>query len=160
LNFQEWEIRGRDPEPVDLNKLLEDVKLSMKRKLEQNHAEITVDLLPVIPGFKDELKVLFQNLLENAITYHKENSSPEILIHSEERDLEWIIHVSDNGLGIDPVYHDKIFNVFQRLHSYEEQAGTGIGLSICKKIAMMHGGEIWVESEEGRGSTFSFSVDK
>ena len=160
LEFSRMGDPGRDPEPVDLNKLLEDVKLSMKRKLEQNHAEITVDLLPVIPGFKDELKVLFQNLLENAITYHKENSSPEILIHSEERDLEWIIHVSDNGLGIDPVYHDKIFNVFQRLHSYEEQAGTGIGLSICKKIAMMHGGEIWVESEEGRGSTFSFSVDK
>jgi PAS domain S-box-containing protein len=160
LEFSRMGDTGKDPEPVDLNKLLEEVKLQIKRKVEQKNASIKADLLPVIHGFRDELKVLIQNLLENAITYHKENLAPEVVIHSEERDMEWIVHVSDSGLGIHPDYHDKIFNVFHRLHSYEEKSGTGIGLPICKKIAMMHGGEIWVKSEEGSGSTFSFSVTK
>ena len=160
LEFSRIRETGRDPEPVDLNKLLDDVKLSIKRKLEQKNAVIKAASLPVITGYAEELKVLFQNLLENAIMYHKENSAPEVVIHSEEKDEEWIFHVSDNGLGIHPDYHDKIFNVFHRLHTHEEQSGTGIGLPICKKIAMMHGGKIWVESEEGTGSTFSFSVAK
>ncbi len=104
-----------------------------------------------------QLSRLFQNLIGNAIKFHGKDP-PRIHIAAEHRDNEWVFSVRDNGIGIDPNYFDRIFVVFQRLHTREEYDGTGIGLSICKKIVERHGGKFRVESEPGKGSTFYFSI--
>jgi len=103
-----------------------------------------------------QINQLFQNLLSNAIKF-RGNRSPKIHLDTEELEDDWKISISDNGIGISPLNQKKIFNVFTRLHTRQEYEGTGIGLSICKKIVQRHGGRIWVESEKGKGSTFYFN---
>jgi light-regulated signal transduction histidine kinase (bacteriophytochrome) len=100
---------------------------------------------------------LFQNVIGNAIKYRTE-TRPVIQVTSEREGAEWKICVTDNGIGIAPEYRDQIFGLFKRLHSREEYEGTGIGLAICQKIVQHYGGRIWVESEEGKGSTFCFTL--
>jgi chemotaxis family two-component system sensor kinase Cph1 len=102
---------------------------------------------------------LMQNLLSNAIKF-RGASDPSVLISGKELEKEWIISVKDNGIGIDPAFAEKIFVVFQRLHTREEYSGTGIGLSICKKIVERYNGKIWVESEPDKGANFIFSIPK
>ena len=102
---------------------------------------------------------LFQNLLSNAIKF-RGNRSPKIHLDAEELEDDWKISIIDNGIGISPLNQKRIFNVFTRLHTRQEYEGTGIGLSICKKIVQRHGGRIWVESEKGKGSTFYFTIPK
>jgi light-regulated signal transduction histidine kinase (bacteriophytochrome) len=104
-----------------------------------------------------QLAQVFQNLIINGIKFHTEEA-PKIHISAEKKTSEWQFSVHDNGIGIDPQYSEKIFEVFKRLHKKEEYPGTGIGLSICKKIVERHGGDIWVESELGKGSTFYFTL--
>jgi len=108
----------------------------------------------------DEVQLghVFQNLIGNAIKYHAPGQAPEIAVAAIERDDEWLFSVRDNGIGIDPQYFDKVFQLFQRLHTREEYSGTGIGLALCKKIVERHGGKIWIESATGNGSTFFFTV--
>jgi light-regulated signal transduction histidine kinase (bacteriophytochrome) len=100
---------------------------------------------------------VFQNLIANAIKFRGENH-PEVRIGATRLGNEWVFSVSDNGIGINPEYWDKIFEIFKRLHTRDEYPGTGIGLAICRRIVERHGGRIWVESEEGKGSTFFFSL--
>lgn len=104
-----------------------------------------------------QLVRLFQNLIGNAIKY-RGDQPPKVNVWSEEKEGEWVFHIQDNGLGIDPQYHARIFVIFQRLHSREAYAGTGIGLAVCKRIVERFGGRIWVESTLGQGSDFCFAL--
>ncbi|HVT87908.1 MAG TPA: ATP-binding protein [Tepidisphaeraceae bacterium] len=127
--------------------------------IESNHASVTVDRLPMVHGDATQLGQVFQNLIANAVKFHGERNS-QIRVSANETNHEWIFWVSDNGIGIAPEYFERIFIIFQRLHTIDEYSGTGIGLAICKKIVERHGGRIWVESEVGKGSTFYFSILK
>ena len=116
--------------------------------------------MPEINAIQVSLKMVFQNLISNAIKYQNGNDKPEIEIRAVELDTHWQFSISDNGIGIEEEYREKIFQLFNRLHSSEEYPGTGMGLATCKKIVKQHGGEIWVESEPGKGSTFHFTIAK
>jgi signal transduction histidine kinase len=148
----------REFTPADLEEILKQVKASLNKSVEENNAEITHDPLPQIDGDETRLAQLFQNLIGNAIKFRKEDVPPRIHISSELKEKEWLFGVHDNGFGISPEFHDRIFVIFQRLHTREEFAGTGLGLSVCKKIVERHGGCIWVESQTGQGSTFYFTL--
>jgi len=127
--------------------------------VEENSAVVTYGHLPEVTGDETQLIQLFQNLIANAIKFSG-NEAPRIHVSSEERADEWLFSVRDNGIGIEPEYYERIFGVFQRLHNNNNYPGTGIGLSVCKKIVERHGGRIWVESEAGNGSTFNFTINK
>jgi chemotaxis family two-component system sensor kinase Cph1 len=130
-----------------------------KDRLAASGAELKIGQLPVIEGRKAQFTQLFQNLLSNAIKY-RSNEALKIEIGCEEKEKEWEFFIVDNGIGIDPKFKEKIFVIFQRLHTKTNYAGTGIGLSICRKIVERHGGKMWVESSLGEGSTFRFTIPK
>lgn len=132
--------------------------LNLRGAVAETGALVTSDPLPEILADDTQLVQLFQNLIGNAIKYHGSNV-PKIHISAAREDgRRWIFSVRDNGIGIESKYFDRIFGMFQRLHGRNEYAGTGIGLAICKKIVGRHGGAITVQSEVGRGTTFSFSL--
>lgn len=126
----------------------------------EKKVHLTTDELPVITSFPVPITQLFNNLLDNAIKYASPERTPEIHIGTKDRGDSWEFSVTDNGIGIDPEYYDKIFILFQRLHSSEEYSGTGIGLSIVKKVLDHMGGTIQVASELGKGTKFTFTVPK
>ncbi|MDW7691082.1 PAS domain S-box protein [Flammeovirgaceae bacterium SG7u.111] len=144
-------------ETVDLNHILEEVLSDLEHSIERNKVTITIDSLPKIEGDPTQLRQLFQNLISNAIKFKKDGEDPVITIElkqptdSTEDKIE--IHVRDNGIGFDEKYLDRIFNIFQRIAGRQYE-GSGIGLSICKKIAIRHGGNITAHSTSGEGSTF------
>jgi PAS domain S-box-containing protein len=144
-------------EEIDCNSILRRVLDSMRLMIEQNKAVITNDNLPTLMGNGNNFIQLFQNLIGNAIKFHGPET-PLIHISVVEKDGELLFSVKDNGIGIEPQYKDRIFVIFQRLHGREQYQGTGIGLSICKKIVETQGGKIWVESEPDKGSTFYFTI--
>ncbi|MEJ8819110.1 sensor histidine kinase [Lacibacter sp. H407] len=139
--------------------VLEDIQKTFREDLQEPGAGIFFSELPTIKANKMQMLQLFQNLVGNAIKYRNE-AAPQIHISATTTNTHWIFSVKDNGQGIDPKYYEKIFGMFQRLHSNTTHKGTGIGLALCKKIAERHGGDIWLTSEPGRGSNFFFSVAK
>ena len=146
-------------EETDLNRLLNEMLGFFGRLIADTGAVITIGPMPVIWANKTQISQLFQNLVGNAIKYSGDKV-PEISISYTDEPEKYVFHIQDNGIGIDPANFDKIFVIFQRLHSKRDYSGTGIGLAICKKIVEKHGGSIWVESDPGKGSRFSFSISK
>jgi light-regulated signal transduction histidine kinase (bacteriophytochrome) len=142
-----------------LNKLLENVLFNFKSVTEGSKVQITHDPLPNIYCDETQISQLFQNLISNAIKFRSDEAL-KIHISSQDSGNNWLFKVSDNGIGIDQEHQDKIFNVFKRLHTRDKYEGTGIGLAICKRVVDRHGGQIWVESELGKGSTFCFTIPK
>ncbi len=142
----------------DFNSLVNQVLLDLSAIIEETSAEISIEQLPVI--MCGNLTALFQNLILNAIKFRREGVQPVIHISAEDRGKEYLFKVKDNGIGIEKEYFDRIFILFQRLHTRDAYEGTGIGLSLCKKIIELHGGSIWVESEFGKGSIFYFTMPK
>jgi light-regulated signal transduction histidine kinase (bacteriophytochrome) len=114
--------------------------------------------MPELNIYETEIRQVFQNLIGNAIKFHKKDAGAIIKISAAQMGAKWKFSVSDNGIGIDPVYSERIFNIFQRLHSNQEYEGHGIGLAFCRKIIQLHQGEIWVESSLGNGATFYFTL--
>ena len=157
LEYSRVETRGDPFESVELDTLLDEVREDLQIQIEEADAEITAETLPRVKGDASQLRQVFQNLLENAIQYSGD-TPPRIHIDATRRGREWVISVQDNGIGIDPDEQDRVFTVFDRLHSRDEYEGTGIGLALCQRIVERHGGEIWVDSEPGEGSTFSFTL--
>jgi light-regulated signal transduction histidine kinase (bacteriophytochrome) len=133
------------------------VLANLKVAIEERGAVITHEPLPTVIADKIQLAQVFQNLIGNAIKFHKEGT-PRVDIAARRSNGEWIFSVKDNGIGINPKDFDRIFVIFQRLHTRQEYAGTGIGLAVCKRILERHGGRMWVESSPGQGSTFYFSL--
>ena len=150
---------GKQPQEVsvDLNSIIEECLEDLSLVIEDKQAEISYDNLPTVKGNLRELRQLFQNLLANALKFSNECPIINITATRDKSD-RWLFAVADNGIGIDPHYSEKIFQMFQRLHYNSEYEGTGIGLAICQKVVNSHGGEIWVESRLGEGSTFYFTL--
>ena len=152
--------RTQDFQQVDLNAICQEVVEDLRGLMSDRNAELHLEALPKIFGYRHELKQLFQNLVVNAIKFCPKDRIPSVSIGSYESEKQWVFFVKDNGMGIPEKHRDRIFTIFQRLHSKEKVTGTGIGLAICKKVVDLHGGEIWLKSVEDHGSTFFFSVPK
>ena len=157
LEYSRVTSQAKEFENVDLEKLLDNVLRNLSIYIIEYDVKISNDPLPTVFADQNQMLQVFQNLITNAIKFHGQ-SPPKINISTQKRQSEWILSVSDNGIGIKQEYQKQIFDVFKRLHSREEYPGTGIGLSIIQKIVKHHGGQIWVESELGKGSTFYFTI--
>ncbi len=157
LEYSRVETEGESFEPVDLDGVLDDVLENLQFKIEEYGAEISAESLPQVEGDRNQFTQVFQNVLDNAIEYSGDEP-PRVSVSAERSGDQVTVSVSDKGIGIDPEQQDRVFEVFQRLHSRDEHAGTGIGLSLCRRIIERHGGEIWVESEPGKGTTVSFTL--
>jgi light-regulated signal transduction histidine kinase (bacteriophytochrome) len=144
-------------ESADCTAILKTVLGNLEVAIRENRAVVTSATLPTVRADPLLLGQVFQNLISNAIKFRGE-LPPAIHIDVEQQAAAWMFSVRDHGIGIEPPYYDRIFEVFQRLHTRREYPGTGIGLAICKKIVEHHGGRIWVESAPGKGATFFFTI--
>jgi PAS domain S-box-containing protein len=160
LHLSRLNRKGAPFAPVDMKEVLRVALSHLSKKIDGRQAKISCKNLPVVNGDTFQLVSFFENILDNALKFTPLGTPPEITINSHQNDEKYIFEVKDNGIGIDNKFHKRIFAIFQRLHTRGEYEGTGIGLAVCKKIVERHGGEIWVESEPGEGSTFYFSIKK
>lgn len=144
---------------TDAQTALDQSLVNLRTAIEESKATITHGPLPTVLADPMQLMLLLQNLIGNALKY-RGSYPPEVHVSAREEENEWLFAVHDNGIGINPKYYERIFLIFQRLHTRNEYAGTGIGLAICKRIVERHGGRIWVESEPGQGSTFYFTLPR
>jgi hypothetical protein len=160
LTYSRVGTRGNPFRPTDSSQVLQRVLTNLKIAIEESAAVVTYDDgLPTVMADEVQLVQLIQNLIGNALRF-RGDPSPEIHFGVTHTEKEWTFSVRDNGIGIDSAYTERIFRIFQRLHTRSEYEGTGIGLAVCKKIVERHSGRIWVESEPGRGSTFYFTLPK
>jgi len=160
LDFSRVGNTEDDMEDVNFNKLMNEIQALYRRQIEESHAKITFENLPTLHIYKTPIRQVFQNLVGNSLKYHRKGVAPVIEIACKEAKTHYQFSVKDNGIGIAPEFFDKIFIIFQRLHNKDEYSGTGMGLAITKKIVESLGGKIWLESEEGKGSTFYFTLLK
>jgi PAS domain S-box-containing protein len=147
-------------EDIELDKLIREITALYRKQIEEKKAIILFDDLPVVYSYKTPLRQILTNLISNSLKYSRLGVDPEIRVECTEKSNHWLFSVSDNGIGVEPVYFDKIFIIFQRLHNKDEYPGTGMGLAIAKKIVENLGGAIWIESVENAGSTFYFTILK
>jgi signal transduction histidine kinase len=157
LEYSRVGTRGKPFEEIHTGELLEQVLANLAVAIEESDAQISYEGMPILMADATQLGQLFQNLIGNAIKFRGVDPLG-IEVTAEQMGDEWRFSVRDNGIGIEPQYQERIFQIFQRLHSREEYPGTGIGLAICKRIVERHGGRIWVESELGKGSAFCFTL--
>jgi PAS domain S-box-containing protein len=157
LAYSRVRTKGREFAPTDGETVLKSALANLQVSITESSATITNDPLPVVLADEGQLVQLFQNLIGNALKF-RGKAPPRVHISAERRGLDWLFSVRDQGIGIEPEYAERVFLIFQRLHSRAEYPGTGIGLAICKRIVERHGGRIWVESQPGKGSTFSFTI--
>ncbi|KKM53085.1 hypothetical protein LCGC14_1554350 [marine sediment metagenome] len=149
--------RGKDYEPTDWVAVFDTATVNLQEAIQESGAKVSRGALPTVMADAPQLTQLFQNLVSNAIKF-RSGEAPNIHVSAVRKGDEWVFSVRDNGIGVDPQYHDRIFVIFQRLHTRTEYPGTGVGLAICKRIVERHGGRIWLESELGKGSTFYFTI--
>lgn len=157
LSYSRLTTMGKSLTRTQVESAFETAVRNLQQSINDSNAVVQAGPLPEIIGDAGQLSLLFQNLIGNAIKYRSEGS-PEIHVDSRLQGREWLFSVSDNGIGMEPQYFERIFQMFQRLHTRKDYPGTGIGLAICKKIVERHGGRIWVESRPGEGSTFFFTI--
>jgi light-regulated signal transduction histidine kinase (bacteriophytochrome) len=144
---------------TEISEVINQVINTYSNKIHDTKAVIKMQLMPSINVNSTQMTQLFQNLIGNALKYNK-SAVPEIEIGCEEKEHDWQFFVKDNGIGIDPKFFDRVFVIFQRLHTKNQFSGTGIGLAICKKIVEKHGGKIWIESIDRKGCAFFFTIKK
>jgi signal transduction histidine kinase len=152
------ESKALKVESVDCQQLVSDICDSLSVKIQEKEAVIEYEMLPTVWGVRSQLQQLFQNLISNSLKYSRNGVPPKIKIQGEKRGKIYKFSVSDNGIGIAPEFQERVFTIFQRLHSRNEYSGTGIGLAICKKIVHNHNGSIWLRSTPGKGSEFFFNL--
>ena len=143
--------------PVDLNDVLQDVLQDLSVQIQENDARIDVAPMPAVHGNEIELNQVFRNLVSNALKY-RSDATPAIRVSANRKGIDWEFAVADNGIGIDPKFHPQVFDIFRRLHPRDQYTGTGIGLAIVQRIVELHNGRLWIESQEGEGSTFFFTL--
>jgi len=160
LAYSRVGTRGKEMRPVQAQAVLDKALVNLRAAVEQSAAAVTHESLPEVNADDTQLAQLLQNLVGNAIKFRKKDEAPRIHVGVEDAGDEWHFSVADNGIGIEPQYFERIFLVFQRLHTQDEYPGTGIGLAICRKVVERHRGRIWVESAYGEGSTFHFTLPK
>lgn len=158
LDFSKIESHGDNLTTCDLNRILEETKLNLSVGLREKKAKIEADDLPHVLGDHDQLVRLFQNLIANGIKFQPKNSTPTIKISCKKCPSHLELCIQDNGIGFEEEFKERMFEIFQRLHSREEYPGTGIGLAICRRIIERHHGRIWAESKQGSGSRFYFTL--
>ncbi|WP_161625003.1 PAS domain S-box protein [Paramagnetospirillum caucaseum] len=158
LEYSRVERLGGQFTEFGLGTVLDEVRRNLGAALAEAGGSIEIGPMPPVTADRSQVLRLFQNLIGNALKYRSPERPPRVTVSAESGPRGWVFSVADNGIGIEPAYFDRIFLVFQRLHTREHYDGTGIGLAICKKIIERHGGRIWVESEAGRGSVFRFTL--
>ncbi|HHT9134099.1 MAG TPA: sensor histidine kinase [Candidatus Avalokitesvara rifleensis] len=159
LQYSRVGTRGKPFELTNTKTVLDQTVSNLDVAIKESGAVITHDTLPTVMADATQLTQVFQNLISNAIKF-RSKETPRVHVSAKEKENEWVFSVRDNGIGIDPQYFDRIFVIFQRLHGKTEYPGTGIGLAVSKRIVERHEGRIWVESKEGKGSTFYFTIPK
>ncbi|MDX5477418.1 MAG: histidine kinase, partial [Cyclobacteriaceae bacterium] len=147
-------------ESVDLGEVVSEYLLLRRKVISEKRALIHYDNLPSLNTYKAAVVQIFHCLLDNALKYSKDDETPEIVISAKESKSDWLFSIQDNGIGIDEKFHQKIFVIFQRLHSRDSGSGTGAGLSIAKRHVELLGGKLWLDSTPGIGSTFYFTMPK
>jgi chemotaxis family two-component system sensor kinase Cph1 len=157
LKYMVVETNDYELEDVPLDEVLSSVQANLLTRVKETNANIQIDELPIVHGNRSLLILLFQNLISNALKFRSDNK-PELKITVSRQGKQYLFAITDNGIGISKQYQDRIFSIFYRVYGKHQYEGTGIGLSICQKIVGLHGGKIWVESEEGKGSTFYFTL--
>jgi len=158
LEFSRVSSHAKIFEQVNSSTILEGVVSNLQQMIAENSALITYNDLPVVTADESQILSVFQNLLSNAIKFKKKTELPKIHISCTKQKLMYQFSVTDNGIGMEMQYHDRVFIIFQRLHSAKDYPGTGIGLSICKRIVERHGGTIWFKSIINEGTTFYFTI--
>ena len=159
LTYARVGTRGNPIEPTDAGRVLGQAIGDLATAIEESRAVVTHEELPLVRADASQLRQLFQNLLANALKF-RSAEVPRVHVSARDEGRDWVFAVRDNGIGIDRQYAERVFVVFQRLHTRQDYPGTGIGLAVCKRIVERHGGRIWFESEPGKGSTFLFTVPK
>jgi light-regulated signal transduction histidine kinase (bacteriophytochrome) len=158
LDYSRVGASDKQPGEISCQEALDRALANLGTALSDSSARVTHDSLPTLVANSGQITQLLQNLVGNAIKFRREGVDPEVHVGARQEGDQWVLWVRDNGIGIPPEQFDRVFVIFQRLHSRSKYLGTGIGLAICKKIVQRHGGRIWVESKVGEGSTFYFTL--